>query len=450
MASLATLVASLKEVANVTANDVISDTLAGTFLTQALAQHNPLYTFSSLPAREEEAVQILAWIKVCLKRASNVVSQQTAHGPAGFGQDRETPYRKNMDMVAQLQRQYQAICSRLGLGGDGSSISVSYLTTMDDRVDALTPLSLEPAIGPLVFSVVQSSSNLSVFDLSWDFPAFDNFDSVQLFMVERTALEIDEPLLQNWNYDSDTGIPRILNGATLLTTITNPAQKAVRITEVDFLKRHHFVAVLKTRSGHYAYSQELYAPGLFENLVDTSNGLPHVTGGAYSAALSAGPLAISFTWVPVADMVLGAGLTMPSTDWAGQQPNGTPLPLGAYFVLLGGGSFSPQPGKYAINLPTCAVIANGDGGTVVSGATNTRLTLPYRGIHSTRALANSSGPGTALFFVQSVVNARVGLLFEDTDNYTDNTDGLYISSLGNYVASIWGLFWANVIYAPGP
>ena len=258
MAVLATLVASLKEVANVTANDVISDTLAGTFLTQALAQHNPLYSVASLPAREEEAVQILAWIKVCLKRASNVVSQQTAHGPAGFGQDRETPYRKNMDMVAQLQRHYQAVCGRLGLSNDGTGVTVSFLTTLDDRTDAVTPLSLEPVVGPLVLTVTQSTSNLSIFDFTWNFPAFDNFDSVQLFMVERTVQEVDDTLYQEWNYESDTGIPRLLNGATLLVTVSRADQKSVRVTELDITKCHRFLAVLKTRSGHYAYSEEYY------------------------------------------------------------------------------------------------------------------------------------------------------------------------------------------------
>lgn len=423
MASLATLVASLKEVANVTANDVISDTLAGTFLTQALAQHNPLYTVSSLPAREEEAVQILAWIKVCLKRASNVVSQQTAHGPAGFGQDRETPYRKNTDMVGQLQRQYQAVCGRLGLSNDGTGVTVSHLTTLDDRTDAVTPLSLEPTIGPLVLTVTQSTTNLSIFDFTWDFPTFDNFDSVQLFMVERALTETDDALYQEWNYESDTGIPRLLNGATLLTTITRADQKAVRVTELDFLLRHRFLAVLKTRSGHYAYSEEAYVPGLLED-----QGTP------------------AYTWTPISDMTLGTTLASATTYWSGEfvQPNlpkGQAMALGDYMAIYyGGSSFSPQTGKYAVSLPGCMLITNGDGGGTVAGALNTATPIPYYGLFTSRAAAEAANRGLVVFGTQTinpaVTSARIGLKFVDPSSYGDNTGG----TGDNGTASDWTLY----------
>ena len=423
MAVLATLVASLKEVANVTANDVISDTLAGTFLTQALAQHNPMYSITSLPAREEEVVQILAWIKVCLKRASNVVSQQTAHGPAGFGQDRETPYRKNMDMVAQLQRQYQAVCGRLGLSNDGTGVTTSFLTTLDDRTDAITPLSLEPTVGPLVLTVTQSTTNLSIFDFSWNFPAFDNFDSVQLFMVERTLLETDDALYQEWNYESDTGIPRLLNGATLLVTISRADQKSVRVTELDFLLRHRFLAVLKTRSGHYAYSEETYVPGLLEE-----QGTP------------------AYTWTLVSeDLLLGSPITSTNTYWEGTfvQPNlpvGQSKAIGDYMLLYHALSFSPQTGKYAVSLPGCAFITDGDGGGTVVGATNTATPIPYVGMFSTREEAEAAATGTVVFASQTInpviTSARIGVKFVDPSSYGDNTSG----TAWNGAGSMWLLF----------
>ena len=69
MATLASMVSTLKEVANISANDRITDDRLGAFISQAVVQHNPLYTLSTLPVREEEPVLTLAWIKVCLKRA---------------------------------------------------------------------------------------------------------------------------------------------------------------------------------------------------------------------------------------------------------------------------------------------------------------------------------------------------------------------------------------------
>ena len=256
--SLSNLLTTLKLRSGVQSSDGIADATLEYFLNTSLAQHNPAYTFDTLPAREEELVILLAWIMVCETSASTSVNESNLKSSSsglagGYGQDRNTPFHKNLDFIKYLKQRYADLSrsilnSDTGLSATEGQVVMGTLYRTNDEIDALTPLRTSP-VPPIALSNA-TPLNTSVV-LKWSFPPFENYYSVVLFKSSTPNIR------EEWNHDSVSDIPEISSSSERLVDIKDPTQRAVKVINLSPSTQYYFLAVLKTNSGRFAYSSEV-------------------------------------------------------------------------------------------------------------------------------------------------------------------------------------------------
>lgn len=257
MATIATLLEQLRSVARIEDSDNLDQSQLELFLTQAMTQHNTGYTYASLPASEEEAVVILAWIRVCLDRATRAAITPGTSGPNGFGQEGESVYSKNTRLADKLRERYAALTGALRVRSS-EGVTLGTLLRDDDELDAQVPLSASVSPSPVILSAPSGQSDTvgTTHIVEWSSEWYSNFSDYLLFHVEGAT-----SLFQAHNFNSDSGVPRILNGATLVASFSDQDQKSCQISELDKSQTNRFLIVSRSRSGKYSYSNELVLNG---------------------------------------------------------------------------------------------------------------------------------------------------------------------------------------------
>ena len=253
MATLANLRNRLIGDASINPVEGIKYSQLDTLLANALLQHNRSYTFASLPATEEEPVLLLAWAAVCYIRAGKVAPENNAQGSNGYAQDRETPFKKNMELAKSLMDRYTLLCTAFGLNTATTGIVVGTILSHNPVTDSLTPLHTAPvpALVTVSAEVVEDEDTSAL--LSWSITRLsEEYFDVMIFTDEGTEL-----MFQPWNIDSDSGIPKVKNGARLLATISDPQQTVVKVEDMDRSVANRFLVVVRSGSLKYAYGNEV-------------------------------------------------------------------------------------------------------------------------------------------------------------------------------------------------
>lgn len=225
-------------------------------LVEAAARHNSSYTLSNaastVPAREKRAVVLLAWAEVCRIRATVWANDPNISGASGYGSDRATPYRKNMDLAESLEKQYGTECSSLELTSYANAPKVSDLVTRDAQLGAISELNVAPAPPAVSLSVTTPSGGEAV--LTVTFPRFLDF-----YMLGVLYLEGADPIIQNWNFASPNGVPRTHNSAEVVHRSFAPDQTQFKVTGVSAVQGTtvRFLVFLSNRNSQFSYSNEV-------------------------------------------------------------------------------------------------------------------------------------------------------------------------------------------------
>jgi hypothetical protein len=259
--TLAEMVASLKFKSQVQSSENFDDPEALELLvTEAGEKHNSTYVISgtscTVPANEKEAIVLLAWIELTFIRAQKFATESQSGG-GGFSTDRNTPYYKLMDLAKKLDGRYKEVCTTLGLQtfyGSGG-ITSSEVTVESLDLSAQTPLetSLPPTAAVLTASPAAQANGDGTVVLSWTFKDNGNFAFYAICHIEG-----NESLIQDWNFESESGIPRIHDSANV-TKITRMDQKSAKVLELTVSSgtKNRFVIAVGSKSGKYSYSNEI-------------------------------------------------------------------------------------------------------------------------------------------------------------------------------------------------
>ena len=251
MAVLIDLANELASLAQVDASENITSGDLENYVTLALRQHDKFMSIDMLPVEEEEPVLTLAWAKVCLVRAGKLAMDANLSGAAGFGKDASNPYNKNMALSKSLIERYGQLCNMLRV--DKQRVVIGTIFVRDNIYDAMLPLLQAinpPDIGFTFVGIPQTSDTTVV--LRW---AISNFsDYYQLYVYQMTG---DTPIFAEWNFQSGTGTPKVLDGATRLFMTLDFTQNALKVTDLDRTVTNRFLVVLRSRSNKYAYGPEL-------------------------------------------------------------------------------------------------------------------------------------------------------------------------------------------------
>ncbi len=253
--SAVTLAVTLKRRASVQASEDITDDDLAVLLTEALTEHDPDLTFTTLPTNQEYCVILLGWIKVCYVRAGKTSNDNNLSGAAGFGQDRNTPYYKAIDLAKQLRKEYESLCATLSIDPNPAapSITVSTLRVLNTRYLGVAPLSEAPVPPAPVLSVTEDAGAEAV--LAWTFTDFDDFNAFILYTVSGT-----NPIYQAWNFNSVTGTPLVSDAAEQIGRYSVEDLRGLKLTEIDRTQITRLLLVVQSASGRYNYSNELTLP----------------------------------------------------------------------------------------------------------------------------------------------------------------------------------------------
>lgn len=250
MATMSDLVERLKREAKIEESEGFSDDEdLAVDIADAVARHNPYYTVASLPDSEIGLVMLLAWSKVCLRRATKFAKETDSKGAQGFAADRSTPYTKNIGLAKALEERYKAMADNMGVASSSTAIVQGKLLTKDALLNLVTPTYLNN-VPSVKLTLADSGPDYVV--LEWDTREYDDFREFLVFAKEGAAI------YQKWNIDSATGTPLILDSATRVADLTQPDQRAIKITGVDrSVETNHFLVVSRSGSNKYAYSNEV-------------------------------------------------------------------------------------------------------------------------------------------------------------------------------------------------
>lgn len=255
MAVLGTLVTTLKFKADIEVSDDFSDAQLQALINDALLEHNPSMTMLTLPATEERLVLLLAWAEVCAIRATRFAKQAdlvgniTGYGQAGFGQNMESPFTRNLKMAEFLRKQYVELGSTLGVAN--SSVVSSSVLRIAPEFDA--QVSTTESVPPPPITLTSGDNQNDYVVLSWTMADYPNFYRYHIF----TSLGVTPCIYQEWNYASTTGIPCILDGLTAAGIVDTQSVKSVKLTGIDRTDITRYLVVCESRSGKFSYSNEI-------------------------------------------------------------------------------------------------------------------------------------------------------------------------------------------------
>jgi len=307
MASLQELRTRLISQARVQDSERIANETLDAFLQDAMTQHNPNYTYATLPMREVELVITLAWISVCLNRASVYVNttdlKGATHPAGGYGHERGSPFGKNMEMVSFLQKRYQQLLNQLSTT-DSSPSGQIVVGRIIRRGNTSAAEALPIKIAPIVpISLFITAIDATSVTLTWAYLVSAEVYAVSLWSSTS-------PIREEWNIDGLEGTPQVSSTATLVTAITNTDTKTVKVTGLIAGTTYYFLATLKTYNDRVSYSNELSA-SLSTPVIAPSHSIPVLTTLAslnlalnaamtpFQVTASNSPTAYTFSPLPV-------------------------------------------------------------------------------------------------------------------------------------------------------
>lgn len=265
-----TLVARLKGKAGISDQEEVISSLPD-FMDEALMEHDPLYApagvanYTLLPLSEYELVLILAWIRVCEFRASNAAPQPSLRGIAGqgvgsgFGGDRDTPFKKNMDMAKYLRTKYDDLKAQLEADEDeqgSGDITIGELYRKDEVLDIAVPMGSVPQLNAPALTVgdivgeAAGAANLGSVVLLWNGVLSTYFSEFVVFRSSAANIK------QMWNKDGVDGVPFINPGSTKVYTTTDNMTQGMKEQNLA-AGTYYYVLLLRDSSNMWSFSNEV-------------------------------------------------------------------------------------------------------------------------------------------------------------------------------------------------
>lgn len=229
------------------------------FLKGALVEHLKKETtdFTLLHYLERRLVVILAWISVCYARASGF-APQPSQKPGnttgyGFGADRDTPYKKCMDLADKLRAEYERLKADFEEeytddSNSAGDIVVGDIVRSDAVIEATVPFSKSLAVEISYFEGSSPASGTVL--LRWSKFEEPNFSEAVIFHSTTPGI------YEEWNHDGNSGYPFISATAEKVYSTTDYIAKAARILSVP-AGTHYYVLVARNRNGIDSISDEV-------------------------------------------------------------------------------------------------------------------------------------------------------------------------------------------------
>jgi len=227
-----------------------SDTQINVWLDDALHQHTKEFSFDTLPERQNDAIVLLSWIKVCYARASKASLYFSVGGKEGSTNKAEI-VSSNLQLVTQLREEYTVLCGRLGINA-APEIIVSDATILDGSVNAETPT--EAWAAPDTPVLVASAWDGTSVTLSWDeaHPR-TSFSRYELYYGTEAGLED----LRTLGEDGIEHLGVSPTKAIYIRALVSIEKVCIGLTDLVAETDYYFVVVIVDINGRIAVSNEV-------------------------------------------------------------------------------------------------------------------------------------------------------------------------------------------------
>lgn len=258
MATQAALALTLRDKCGVPDEGAFTDAKLQTLIGEAMTEHNASYDYTTLPAKEEQLVVLLAWIQVCYMRASRFGAELSV-SVGGSGVDRAQPFNPFIQLARELRTRYEALCNQIGVPPGGADIESSQILqgelSREDSLSGLTlPLDTQRVPPTPVLSSDQQTNGVGnrTVRLSWRLGRMTDFQTFRVFSSSTAGLSDPSTLSEN------TALyPGLKTGVTCLAALTELYQTCIRLSGFDAGDVYIVVAVYDA-DNRLAISNEIH------------------------------------------------------------------------------------------------------------------------------------------------------------------------------------------------
>lgn len=234
----------------------IAETTIDRYVAEAIGEHNAAYAIdaSDLPAREVPLVKLLVGIKLTNLRASVWATKNNLTSSTGYGSDRDTPFNKLTKQALALRAEYDKKCAAMGIasgsGSDTSLIVQGQLSVVDSEYEFRTPYTNDktPFVAPTLGIIGTAASTL--LSLLWNKCQETTFQSYVLFYKQGANVT----MYDETNWDSDAGVPRIVDDALNLWSTNDVTKNSLKVTGLSPLTDYTFILAVSNRQNKWVYS----------------------------------------------------------------------------------------------------------------------------------------------------------------------------------------------------
>ena len=248
---MGTLREKLKAEAMISAQENITDPMIEDFFFESLLEFDSeRMSVETLNPREQVAVRILGFMRVCLCRAAAHVNDVDLKDANRFSTTkRDTPYGHNMAMHAALSIRYKNAISNMQLTTGAGQPAITTLVRQN-AYEEMTPYAEAP---------IAATPRLSIFSSAADGTLILNLQATFTDTTRALHLFYDtNPGIYTPSSPSPiSGIPFIASTAARLAEIVRIDQSQIKLTGLTAGATYYFVLVHETTSRRCTYSPEL-------------------------------------------------------------------------------------------------------------------------------------------------------------------------------------------------
>ena len=248
--------ASITDPVEFGADQAATDAVVEQILADSLTAHNPTYTFSSLPTKENFAVLLKAWANVEWARAGRGDADQfNMNSPQGGG-DKSQMMTNHITLAKELESRYVTECERLGIGLGGDEAAGVQVGTMY-RTDPLSDRHVPDIISPPPAAVtLADAANITgtTLDLSWTESRITDFNYYKIY--RHTVAGLKDLTTLNTDGAKYLGI---IDAATEVETVYRRYKIDYRVTGLLPGTTYYFVVMVGDRNNRVSISNEISA-----------------------------------------------------------------------------------------------------------------------------------------------------------------------------------------------
>ena len=244
MPSISDQVDKLKVVANVQPSENIDNSTLERFVQESVFEHDSNFSsINDVPVAELSLVNKLAWIRLSYLRASRHMGGNLTTDRSGYGQDRDGPFEKYLQLAKRLRKEYEDESQKF----TGDSVVSGTVTKPSMFTGEFFGENTLPKLAPPALNVSKFDNSSAV--LNWTAVLSERFASYKVYSSELPNT------VKLWNV-SGTNIG-VADYVSLIKEIQDSKQLSIRVGGMNPAIPFYFLVGVTDVNGFTSFSNEV-------------------------------------------------------------------------------------------------------------------------------------------------------------------------------------------------